>query len=120
MENIHVGDVNRIIEAIGQLKKIGFLIAIDDFGAQCSNFERVHTISADIIKIDGKYIKDIVSNEKSYHITKTIANFARSMNAKVVAEFVSDDAIYETIKNLGIEYSQGYYFAPPSKDMHGI
>ncbi len=120
LENIHVGDVNRIIKAIGRLKKMGFLVAIDDFGAQCSNFERVHAISADIIKIDGKYIKDIASNEKSYHITKTIANFAKSMDAKVVAEFVSDDAIYETIKNLGIDYSQGYYFAPPSKELYGV
>ena len=120
LENVHIGDVNRIIEAIGKLKSMGFLIAIDDFGAQCSNFERVHSINADIIKIDGKYIKDIAQNEKSYNITKTIHSFAQSMDAKVVAEFVSDDVIYKRIRELGIDYSQGYYFAPPRKDMHGL
>ena len=102
---------------ISQLKKIkqrGFKISIDDFGAEYSNFERVLELDVDIIKIDARYIKNIDKDKKSYEITKAIANFAQNMQIAIIAEFVHSKDVQEIVKELGIDYSQGYYFSEPS------
>ena len=101
------------LSQLKELKKAGFSIAIDDFGVDYSNFERIAELDIDMIKIDGKYIKTILSNEKSYLIVQTITNFAHKLGLKVTAEFVENKEIYDKIKELGIEYSQGYYFSTP-------
>lgn len=102
---------------IVQLKKIkqkGFKLSIDDFGAEYSNFERVLELDVDTIKIDARYIKNIDKDKKSYEITKAIVNFAKNMQIALVAEFVHSEGVQEIIKDLGIDYSQGYYFSEPS------
>lgn len=94
-------------------KKMGLKLAIDDFGAEYSNFERVLDLDADFLKIDAKYIKDIDVNPKSYEITKSIASFAKNTGILCIAEFVSSAKIQAIIDEFGIEYSQGFYFAEP-------
>ncbi len=118
LENIQTANLQVVAQNIEEIKKMGFSIAIDDFGAQCSNFERIHEIDADIIKIDGKFIKDIVYNEKSLNVVKAICAFAKSMNAKIIAEFVSDEEIYKIVRELEIDCSQGFYFSYPRKDFY--
>ena len=102
------------LDQLQELKKAGFTIAIDDFGVDYSNFERIAELDIDMIKIDGKYIKTLLSNEKSYIIVQTITNFAHKLGLKVTAEFVENKEIFDKIKEIGIEYSQGYYFSPPT------
>jgi len=110
-------EIHYEIEQLQKLKEFGFLIAIDDFGAENSNFERVHAMNVDFIKIDGQFIKDIDTNKKSYNIAKTITMFAHSLGAKVVAEFVHSKEVLEKIQELGIDYSQGYYFSEPKPSL---
>lgn len=110
-EGIHnLGEVSEFIKCI---KSYGCRLAIDDFGTGYSNFEYLLKLNADIIKIDGSLIKEIDKNQDHYDIVKTIVNFAKIKGLEVVAEFVSSEAIYEKIKELNIEYCQGYYFAEP-------
>jgi len=113
LENITSKDAIKNIELIKSLKEKGFIIAIDDFGVEYSNFERISDLDVDFIKIDGKYIKDIHINPKNYQITKAITEFAHAMDIRVIAEFVENKEIFEIVKNLNIHYSQGYYFSPP-------
>jgi len=101
------------LNQLNDLKLLGFELAIDDFGAQNSNFERVHRLQVDYIKIDGTFIKHIDTDENSYKIAKSITNFAKSIDAKVIAEFVHNRAVYEKVLELDIEYTQGYYFGEP-------
>ena len=98
---------------LNDLKLLGFQLAIDDFGAQNSNFSRVHRLQVDYIKIDGSFIKGIDTDENSYKIAQSITNFAKSIGAKVIAEFVHSRAVYEKILELDIDYTQGYYFGEP-------
>jgi EAL domain-containing protein (putative c-di-GMP-specific phosphodiesterase class I)/GGDEF domain-containing protein len=114
LEGITSNGTKNNIKQLNQLKALGFKLAIDDFGVEYSNFERLTEIDIDFIKIDGKYIKTLLTNEKSLQITKAICNFAHTMNIKVVAEFVENREIQEIIENLGIDYSQGYTFSEPS------
>lgn len=102
------------VNQLNSLKNKGFSIAIDDFGTEYSNFERVLDLDIDFLKIDAKYIKDIDINPKSYEITKAIVFFAKNANIPCIAEFVHNEAVQKIIDDLGIDYSQGYYFSEPS------
>ena len=105
------------IKQLNLLKKSGFKIAIDDFGAEYSNFERILDLDIDYIKIDAKYIKDIDTNKRSYEIVRAISFFAKNVNIPCIAEFVHNESVQKIIKDLGISYSQGYYFSQPNKEL---
>jgi EAL domain-containing protein (putative c-di-GMP-specific phosphodiesterase class I)/DNA-binding NarL/FixJ family response regulator len=109
-----------ILERVKELKKYNFLIAIDDFGSGYSNFQRVIDISPDFIKIDGSLIKNI-KDKNFYNTIRAIKNFAQNIGSEVIAEFVEDEEILKLIKELNIEYSQGYYFSAPKliKEFYG-
>jgi len=113
LEGISAHGAQKSLEQLLSLKERGFQLAIDDFGAQNSNFERVHRLKVDYIKIDGSFIKQIDSDPGSYHVAKTIADFSKSVGAKVIAEFVHSEAVQQKVLELGIDYSQGYLFSEP-------
>lgn len=117
LEGVSAQGVSTSIAKLQDLKRLGFSISIDDFGTENSNFERVHQLNVEFIKIDGKFIKDIDTNEKSYSISKTITEFAHAINAKVIAEFVHNEAVFDKVVELGIEYTQGYYFYKPDREL---
>lgn len=113
LEGISAHGAKKSLDQLHALKEIGFKLAIDDFGAQNSNFERVHSLNVDFIKIDGSFIKNIDKDINSFRIAKTITEFSKSIGAKVVAEFVHSESVQKKILELGIDYSQGYYFSEP-------
>lgn len=106
-------DENHVIKTIEELKKMGFKIAIDDFGAGNSNFAHLMLMKVDFIKIDGQFVKDIIADEQGRNITKTINAFAHMTGAQSIAEFVADEAIFECIKDLGVDFAQGYHISEP-------
>ena len=117
LEGVSASGTNSSIIQLKELKEAGFLLAIDDFGVEYSNFERINELDVDFIKIDGKYIKALAKNKKSYQITKAIADFANTMDIEVIAEFVENEAIQLVVEEIGINYSQGYYFSQPNPKM---
>ncbi len=117
LEGVTATGTKSNLRQLFSLKENGFKIAIDDFGVEYSNFERLSELDVDFIKVDGKYIKELGKNSKSYKITKAITDFAHSLGIKVVAEFVEDEETQKMVESLGIEYSQGYLFSKPNKDL---
>jgi len=101
---------DRYIRIIQKIKALGCKISIDDFGTGYSNFAYLTQIRPDFIKIDGSLIKDIDVDVESRNIVKGIVDLARSLEIKLIAEYVSTPEIYAIIKELGIEYAQGYHF----------
>jgi len=118
LEDENVKDFNTIKTFISDVKKIGVKIAIDDFGAGYSNFERLLDYQPDILKIDGSLVKNIETNSYSLSVVKTIVTFAKEQNIKTIAEFVENEAIYKILHSLGVDYSQGYYFGKPEPLSH--
>jgi EAL domain-containing protein (putative c-di-GMP-specific phosphodiesterase class I) len=98
---------------IQQVKAHGAKIAIDDFGTGYSNFEHILKLHVDYIKIDGSLIRGIVENERHSIIIETIVDFSKKIGAKTIAEYVSDEAIFEKVKSLGVDFSQGYFTGKP-------
>ncbi len=115
LESEDVKDFNTVIKFIKEVKKYGVKIAVDDFGSGYSNFERLLQYEPDLLKIDGSLIKNIKDNKLSRNIVETIVIFAKKQKIKTVAEFVENEEIYNIIKNMGIDYSQGYAFGKPEE-----
>ena len=117
LEGVSAHGLSHSLQQLKRLKAFGFTVAIDDFGTQNSNFERVNNMNVDFIKIDGGFVKNMATDEKSYSIVKTISEFSKSIGAKVIAEYVHNEETQEMVEELGIEYSQGYYWSEPKKEL---
>ena len=113
LEDEDVKDFNVIKRFIKKVKKMGVQIAIDDFGAGYSNFERLLTFEPDILKIDGSLVKNIVKDKYSKDLIETIVSFAKKQGIQTVAEFVENEEIFNILHSIGVDYSQGYYFGKP-------
>ena len=112
VESEGIEDYELFNKFIITIKKFGAKISIDDFGTGYSNFSYLAKIEPDYLKIDGSLIKNI-NNTKDFDVVKTIIDFAKMYNMKTIAEFVENEDIFILVKELGIDYSQGYYFSKP-------
>lgn len=113
LEDEDVKDFDVIKRFIKKVKNLGVMIAIDDFGAGYSNFERLLEFEPDILKIDGSLIKNIANDPYSRNIVETIVSFAKKQKIITIAEFVENEEIFKILYDLGVDYSQGYYFGEP-------
>ncbi len=113
LEDAQIRDISAIKQFIRSIKHHGVKIAIDDFGSGYSNYERLLSYRPDILKIDGSLIRNLDKNSYSRAIVKSIVSFARDQHIKTTAEFVENETIYEHVRALGIDYSQGYFFGKP-------
>ncbi|MEZ0323516.1 MAG: EAL domain-containing protein [Hydrogenothermaceae bacterium] len=103
----------QIIKNIHSLKEKGYKICIDDFGSGYSNFVYLLKLNVDYLKLDANLIKNIDTDKISQEVVEMIVQFCKKMRITVIAEFVENESILETLKILGIEYGQGYYFSKP-------
>ena len=113
VESESIENFDKIEEFIAMVKEYGCKISIDDFGTGYSNFEHLMRLQADYIKIDGSIIQNIVHDKRSELITSVIVAFAKEMNIKTIAEYVDSKDIHDKLISLGVNLSQGYYFAKP-------
>ena len=113
VESEGIEDFTQVNNFIDTVRTLGCKIAIDDFGSGYSNFEYLIKLNADYIKIDGSLIKDILINKSNEEIVVTIVDFAKRQGFKTIAEFVSNKEIFNKVKELGIDYVQGYYISEP-------
>jgi diguanylate cyclase (GGDEF)-like protein/PAS domain S-box-containing protein len=112
VESDGIEDFELFNKFLTTIKTYGAKISIDDFGTGYSNFSYLSKIEPDFLKIDGSLIKNI-NNSKDFDVVKTIIDFAKMYHISTVAEFVENEDIYILVKELGIDYSQGYYFSKP-------
>ncbi|NPA54718.1 MAG: EAL domain-containing protein, partial [Aquificae bacterium] len=98
-------------------KEYDFSFAIDDFGAGYSSIKVVQDLSIlgiiDYLKIDGMLIKDIVLSNERKKLVELIVNFAQFHGLKTIGEFVENKETAEALRDIGIDYGQGYYFGKP-------
>ena len=116
LEDENVKNYDTLIEFVDKIKALGCKVAIDDFGSGYSNFEHLLKMKIDYLKIDASLIKNIAKDESSYKITKTIVEFAKSLGLKTIAEFVENKEIFDIVKELDCDFSQGYYFSAPLEE----
>ena len=113
LESEEISDFNEVSKFISEIKKFDCIVGVDDFGAGYSNFNLLTLLDIDFVKIDGSLIERINTSKDLEIIVNTIANFSKEFKVKTVAEYVSNEDIYNKIKELNIDYCQGYYFEKP-------
>jgi len=94
-------------------RKEGFQIALDDVGEGYSGLNRIIDLKPDIIKVDRNIVDNIDSNELKYSVYKALYNLSKENGIKILAEGIETAYELETIKSIGVDYMQGYYFCKP-------
>jgi diguanylate cyclase (GGDEF)-like protein len=117
LEDINTLNTPEILAQLNSLRYHGFKISIDDFGSQSSNFSRLLEFSPDYLKIDGSFIKNILTDKKSLIIVEAVVLLCKKSNIKVIAEFVHSAEVQAKVEELGVDYSQGYHFGEPMEEL---
>lgn len=112
-ESNSLSNIEQANHTLGQLQQMGCRVAIDDFGTGYASYARLKNVNADILKIDGSFIRNIVSNSLDYQIVASICHLARMKRMLVVAEYVESEEIRSAAIALGIDYLQGFLIGKP-------
>lgn len=111
-ESVALRDVEHAAERLHELKAAGFKIAIDDFGTGYSSLSQLHEIHADELKIDISFVRRI-HEPAGLSLVQAIIHIASALGLRTVAEGVEDAAAATLLRELGVDYLQGYHFARP-------
>lgn len=112
-ESAYTENPDQIIETVGRLRKLGFVVEMDDFGRGYSSLNMLNQMPLDVLKLDMKFIQSETAKPLHQGVLRFIMGLARSMNLSVVAEGVETREQLERLREIGCDNVQGYYFAKP-------
>ena len=99
---------------IRKVKTLGCSFALDDFGVGFSSFYYLMHLPVDYVKIDGSFVKNLDHNPEDQALVSALADIAKRLGKKTVAEFVENEAILRQLKEIGVDYAQGYHIGRPA------
>jgi len=103
-----------IVDFTSKIRDLGCELALDDFGSGFSNFTYLKNLPFDYLKIDGSMVQNIASNDIDKNIVSAINQMGHTVGAKTIAEFVEDEAAMECLRELGVDFAQGYGLSMPT------
>ena len=112
-ETVALSHLHTAVTFIDQLKQWGCSLALDDFGSGLSSFAHLKNFPVDYLKIDGRVIENMVQEPINYATVECFHRLSQLMNIQTIAEFVEDHATWQSLKQIGINYAQGYAIEPP-------
>ncbi|MBI1423838.1 MAG: EAL domain-containing protein [Gammaproteobacteria bacterium] len=113
-ETCAINDIYAASSLIERLSELGCRFALDDFGTGYCSFSHLKRLPVDYIKIDGMFVKDILTDPMDMAIIRSITNIAHSLGKETIAEFVESPDVLKLLKECGVDYIQGFYVARPS------
>ena len=113
-ETAAVTESSVVAEWVGEVKKLGCPIALDDFGAGYSSFLRLGNLPVDVLKIDGSFVRDMDVEASHKAFVQAMNDMAHAVGKKTVAEFVENDRIRAMVREIGVDFSQGYSLGKPA------
>jgi len=108
-----VENVEKSVEFINSIKRLGAKFSLDDFGTGLSSFSYLKRFPVDYLKIDGEFVRDIIENDTSFVFVRSMTEVGHSLDMKVIAEFVESDTMFSRLREANIDYIQGYYVGRP-------
>jgi len=113
-ETAAISNLSQAVNFIKELKQLGCQFALDDFGTGMSSFAYLKVLPVDYLKIDGRFIEDMMDDPATSAIVESINHIGHVMGMQTIAEYVSNDLIREKLQAMGVDYSQGYAISKPS------
>ena len=114
-ENAAIKNILKARDFIETIKKFGCMFALDDFGSGHSSFAYLKDLPVDILKIDGMFVRGIHTEPVNYAMVKAINDVGQVMKMKTIAEYVENEEICNELKEIGVDYGQGYHFGKSEK-----
>jgi EAL domain-containing protein (putative c-di-GMP-specific phosphodiesterase class I) len=99
---------------IEQVRAVGVSVALDDFGAGASSFGYLKSMPVNMLKIDGQFIQDLLTDPLDEAAVRCFINVAKVVGMKTVAEFVETAAVRDRLRELGVDFAQGYLVHRPA------
>ena len=112
-EAVAVNDLTLATRFISTLKNLGSSFSLDDFGTGVSSYGYLTSLDVDYLKIDGIFVKDLMRDPIARNIVESVTQVGKSMNLKIIAEYVEDDKIIALLTKMGVDYGQGYGISKP-------
>ena len=112
-ETAAISNIDDAIELMEALRNIGCRFSLDDFGAGLSSFGYLKMLPVDYLKIDGSFVREVTSDEVSLSMVKAICGIGKTMGLAMVAEFVPDTATTALLRDVGVDFVQGYGVGEP-------
>jgi diguanylate cyclase (GGDEF)-like protein len=112
-ETAAIANLSSATRFIKELKALGCRFALDDFGSGLSSFAYLKALPVDFLKIDGLFVKDIVDNPINLAMVKSINEIGHAMGKLTIAECVENDTVLERVREIGVDYAQGYGIGRP-------
>lgn len=112
-EAVAVSDLTLATKFISTLRELGSSFSLDDFGTGVSSYGYLTSLDVDYLKIDGIFVKDLMRDPIARNIVESVTQVGKSMNLKIIAEYVEDDKIIALLTKMGVDYGQGYGISKP-------
>ena len=113
-ETAAIANLDNAIDFMNRMRIIGCRFSLDDFGTGLSSYSYLRNLPVDFVKIDGVFVKDIADSPADYAVVRSINEIGHYMGKKTIAEYVEDDNILERLKEIGVDFAQGYQVSKPS------
>jgi EAL domain-containing protein (putative c-di-GMP-specific phosphodiesterase class I) len=112
-ETVAISNLNQARQFIDTVRDSGCKVALDDFGSGLSSYTYLKTLPVDFLKIDGSFVKDIEESEIDYAMVRSMNEVGHIMNIQTIAEYVENQNILDLLKEIGVDYAQGYHLSMP-------
>ena len=112
-ETAAISNIGMVTKLISELKQKGCRFALDDFGSGLSSFGYLKSLSVDYLKIDGMFVKDIIDDPIDHAMVRSINDIGQIMGMQTIAKFVENDEIKGMLREIGVNYAQGYGVGKP-------
>lgn len=120
-ETVAVRNLAQVSRFVTQLRRAGCRVALDDFGAGMSSFGYLKNLPVDIIKIDGSFVQDLLSDPMSHAIVRAVTDIGHQRGMSVIAEWVDSEELIRALAELGVDHAQGFAIhRPEPASMHRI
>ena len=112
-EKVAIAHLTQANHLFGDLRRLGCTVSLDDFGSGVSSFAYLKALCADYLKIDGMFVGNISQDKVDYAMVRSIKDIGHVMGKKVIAESVETDAVLEKLREIGVDYAQGFGVGEP-------
>ncbi|MEO8119021.1 MAG: EAL domain-containing protein [Rhodoferax sp.] len=117
LERDAIGDMTNMRKFLTNLRQKGFAFALDDFGSGYNSFHYLRELQFEYVKIDGAFVRNILNSKIDYALVHNLSRLCQDIGIQTVAEFVENQAIFDALKDMGINYAQGFHISMPTREM---